>query len=63
VVAQITRMVQQAQSSRAPMERLSDRASANPLFHRADARGITFGVWLIAAHSLALAMPARLPCW
>ena len=28
VLAQITRMVEQAQSSRAPMERMADRASA-----------------------------------
>jgi len=56
VVAQITRMVQQAQSSRAPMERLSDRASAIFVPIVLMLAAITFGVWLIAAHSLALAM-------
>jgi len=56
VLAQITRMVQQAQSSRAPMERLADRASSVFVPIVLMLAAITFGVWLIAAHSLALAM-------
>jgi Cu+-exporting ATPase len=56
VLAQITRMVQQAQSSRAPMERLADRASSIFVPIVLMLAAITFGVWLIAAHSLALAM-------
>jgi P-type Cu+ transporter len=56
VLAQITRMVQQAQSSRAPMERLADRASSIFVPIVLMLAAITFGVWLIAAHSLTLAM-------
>lgn len=56
VLAQITRMVQQAQSSRAPMERLADRASSIFVPIVLALAAITFVVWLIAAHSLALAM-------
>jgi Cu+-exporting ATPase len=56
VLAQITRMVEQAQSSRAPMERLADRASSIFVPIVLILAAITFGVWLIAAHSLALAM-------
>jgi Cu+-exporting ATPase len=56
VLAQITRMVQQAQSSRAPMERLADRASAIFVPIVLALAAITFAVWLIAAHSLPLAL-------
>src|SRR5580658_534777 len=56
VLAQITRMVQQAQSSRAPMERLADRASSIFVPIVLILAGVTFGVWFIAAHSLALAL-------
>ena len=56
VLAQITRMVQQAQSSRAPMERLADRASSIFVPIVLGLAVITFAVWLFAAHSLALAM-------
>jgi Cu+-exporting ATPase len=56
VLAQITRMVEQAQSSRAPMERLADRASSIFVPIVLGLAGITFAVWLFAAHSLALAM-------
>jgi Cu+-exporting ATPase len=56
VLAQITRMVQQAQSSRAPMERLADRASAIFVPIVLGLAAITFAVWLIAAHSLPLAL-------
>ncbi|MGA2050938.1 MAG: heavy metal translocating P-type ATPase, partial [Terracidiphilus sp.] len=56
VLAQITRMVQQAQSSRAPMERLADRASAIFVPIVLGLAAITFVIWLFAAHSLAMAL-------
>jgi Cu+-exporting ATPase len=56
VLAQITRMVQQAQSSRAPMERLADRANAIFVPIVLALAAITFVAWLIAAHSLQLAL-------
>jgi len=56
VLAQITRMVEQAQSSRAPMERLADRASAIFVPVVLALAVATFAVWLIAAHSLTLAL-------
>ncbi len=56
VLAQITRMVDQAQSSRAPMERLADRASAIFVPVVLGLAAVTFAVWLIAAHSLPLAL-------
>jgi Cu+-exporting ATPase len=56
VLAQITRMVEQAQSSRAPMERLADRASAIFVPVVLGLAAITFVVWLIATHSLQLAL-------
>jgi P-type Cu+ transporter len=56
VLAQITRMVQQAQSSRAPMERLADRASAIFVPIVLALAAVTFAVWLIAAHSLPMAL-------
>jgi len=56
VLAQITRMVQQAQSSRAPMERLADRASAIFVPVVLGLAVITFAAWLFFAHSLPLAL-------
>ncbi len=56
VLAQITRMVEQAQGSRAPMERLADRASAIFVPVVLGLALLTFVVWLIAAHSLPLAL-------
>ena len=56
VLAQITRMVEQAQGSRAPMERLADRASAIFVPVVLGLAGVTFLVWLMAAHSLQLAL-------
>jgi len=56
VLAQITRMVQQAQGSRAPMERLADRASAIFVPVVLGLALVTFIVWLAAAHSLSLAL-------
>jgi Cu+-exporting ATPase len=56
VLAQITRMVEQAQSSRAPMERLADRASSIFVPIVLGLAILTFAIWLFAAHSLALAM-------
>ena len=56
VLAQITRMVDQAQSSRAPMERLADRASAIFVPVVLGLAAVTFAAWLIAAHSLPLAL-------
>jgi Cu+-exporting ATPase len=56
VLAQITRMVGQAQQSRAPMERLADRASAVFVPIVLALAFLTFAVWLIAARSLPLAL-------
>lgn len=56
VLAQITRMVDQAQGSRAPMERLADRASAVFVPVVLGLAVLTFVIWLIAAHSLPLAL-------
>ena len=56
VLAQITRMVDQAQSSRAPMERLADRASAIFVPVVLGLAAVTFAAWLIGAHSLPLAL-------
>jgi Cu+-exporting ATPase len=56
VLAQITRMVGQAQGSRAPMERLADRASSIFVPVVLGLAVATFAVWLLAAHSLALAL-------
>jgi len=56
VLAQITRMVGQAQQSRAPMERLADRASAVFVPVVLALAAATFAAWLFAAHSLPLAL-------
>jgi Cu+-exporting ATPase len=56
VLAQITRMVEQAQGSRAPMERLADRASAIFVPVVLGLAVLTFLIWLIAAHSLGMAI-------
>lgn len=56
VLAQITRMVEQAQGSRAPMERLADRASAIFVPVVLGLALVTFAAWLIAAGSLQLAL-------
>ena len=56
VIAQIARMVDQAQSSRAPMERLADRASAIFVPVVLGLAAITFVAWLVAARSLPPAL-------
>ena len=56
VLAQITRMVEQAQCSRAPMERLADRASSIFVPVVLSLAALTFAVWLVASHSLQLAL-------
>jgi Cu+-exporting ATPase len=56
VLAQITRMVEQAQSSRAPMERLADRASAIFVPVVLALAVITAVAWILATHSLPLAL-------
>jgi Cu+-exporting ATPase len=56
VLAQITRMVTQAQGSRAPMERLADRASQIFVPVVLVLAALTFVVWLLATHSLQLAL-------
>jgi Cu+-exporting ATPase len=56
VLAQITRMVEQAQGSRAPMERLADRASAIFVPVVLGLALVTFLVWLVASHSLQMAL-------
>jgi Cu+-exporting ATPase len=49
-------MVEQAQQSRAPMERLADRASAVFVPIVLALAVLTFAVWLLAAHSLPQAL-------
>ena len=56
VLAQIARMVDQAQSSRAPMERLADRASAIFVPVVLALAAITFIGWIVASHSFQLAL-------
>ena len=56
VLAQITRMVEQAQGSRAPMERLADRASAIFVPVVIALAVITCIVWLLATHSIGPAL-------
>jgi P-type Cu+ transporter len=56
VLAQITRMVEQAQGSRAPMERLADRASSVFVPVVLGLALVTFLAWLAATHSLQLAL-------
>jgi P-type Cu+ transporter len=55
-LAQIARLVEQAQSSRAPMERLADRASAVFVPVVLVLALLTFAGWLIAAHNLGQAI-------
>ncbi|MGD0481170.1 MAG: heavy metal translocating P-type ATPase [Terracidiphilus sp.] len=56
MLAQIARMVDQAQSSRAPMERLADAVSAIFVPVVLGLAAVTFVTWLLAAHSLPLAL-------
>jgi len=56
VLSHITRMVEQAQSSRAPMERMADRASAIFVPTVLLLALITFGAWIMATHSLQMAL-------
>jgi Cu+-exporting ATPase len=56
MLAQITRMAEQAQSSRAPMERLADRASSIFVPIVLALAALTFVIWLIASSSLQMAL-------
>ena len=56
VLSQITRMVEQAQSSRAPMERMADRASAIFVPVVLGLATLTFGIWGVATHSMQTAL-------
>jgi len=56
VLAQITRMVEQAQGSRAPLERLADRASAVFVPVVLALAAITFVAWISLSHSMQLAL-------
>ncbi len=58
MLAQITRMVTQAQGSRAPMERLADRASSIFVPVVLALAALTFIVWIAATHSLEMALAA-----
>jgi Cu+-exporting ATPase len=58
VLAQITRLAQQAQSSRAPMERLADRASSIFVPIVLALAALTFIIWLLSTHSLQMALAA-----
>ncbi len=55
-LAQIARLVEQAQGSRAPMERLADRASAIFVPVVLGLALLTFAGWLVATHDLAQAI-------
>ncbi len=56
VLAQIARMVNQAQSSRAPMERIADRASAIFVPVVLVLAAVTFAIWILAGHSFQMAL-------
>ncbi len=56
MLSQIARMMDQAQGSRAPMERLADAASAIFVPVVMGLAAVTFAAWLLAAHSLPLAL-------
>ena len=56
MLGQIARMVDQAQSSRAPMERLADAASAVFVPVVLAIAAMTFVAWMLAAHSLPQAL-------
>jgi Cu+-exporting ATPase len=58
MLAQITRMAEQAQSSRAPMERLADRASAIFVPIVLALAALTFVIWIFSTHSLQMALAA-----
>jgi P-type Cu+ transporter len=58
MLAQIGHMVAQAQSSRAPMERLADRASSIFVPIVLALALITFVIWLLTTHSLQMALAA-----
>jgi Cu+-exporting ATPase len=58
MLAQITRMVEQAQGSRAPMERLADQASKIFVPVVLVLAVLTFVVWLAATHSLERSLAA-----
>jgi Cu+-exporting ATPase len=58
MLAQITRMAQQAQSSRAPMERLADRASSIFVPIVLALAVLTFVIWFFSTHSLQMALAA-----
>ncbi|HTB97743.1 MAG TPA: heavy metal translocating P-type ATPase [Terracidiphilus sp.] len=56
VLSQITRMVELAQSSRTPMERLADQASSIFVPSVLAIATLTFGVWALATHSFEMAL-------
>jgi Cu+-exporting ATPase len=58
LLAQIARMVEQAQGSRAPMERLADRASQIFVPVVLALAALTFILWIVFAHSLESALAA-----
>jgi len=58
VLAQITRLVEQAQSSRAPTERLADRASSIFVPVVLVIAAVTFAVWIVTTGSISLAISA-----
>ncbi len=56
VLGQIAHLVEQAQSSRAPMERLADRSSAVFVPVVLGLAAVTFAIWFYAGHSLQMAL-------
>jgi Cu+-exporting ATPase len=58
MLSQITHMAEQAQISRAPMERLADRASQIFVPIVLALAALTFVIWLFSTHSLQMALAA-----
>ena len=56
VLGQIAHLVEQAQSSRAPMERLADRSSAVFVPVVLGLAAVTFAIWFYAGHSTQMAL-------
>lgn len=56
VLEQIARMVDEAQGSRAPMERLADRASAIFVPVVLGVAAVTFVAWMVLGHSFEMAL-------
>jgi cation transport ATPase len=63
MLAQITRMAEQAQGSRAPMERLADRASSIFVPVVLALAALTFVIWILPPTHCKWPWPRPSPCW